>query len=92
MKNWQEKMMKASFGRLFQQWFAVILCVALLGGGTSVFLLRPQISETITAVQQVQEPQWEQEYHSEHYDKEKLEGRKQPGKPLLPFLQRKAKW
>lgn len=71
MKNLQEKVMKANFGRSFRRWLIAVLCVALLGGGVSAFLLRPQISEAAAAVQQIQmqESQWEQEYRSDRHDK-----------------------
>lgn len=35
MKNLQEKVMKANFGRLLRRWLIVALCVALLGGAES---------------------------------------------------------
>lgn len=38
MKNLREKIMAASFGKLFRRWFIAALCVALLGGRGSAAL------------------------------------------------------
>lgn len=64
MKNLREKIMAASFGKLFRRWFIAALCVALLGGGVSGALLAPQIGEAVTAVQtaQQQKDQWKRSY------------------------------
>ena len=72
MKNFHEKMMAASFGKLIKQWVAAVLCVVLLGGGISAALLAPQIRETITAVQTIrqQKDQWEHDYHDDGHDRE----------------------
>ena len=35
MKKLQEKIMRASFGKLLKRWVIAALCVTLLGGGVS---------------------------------------------------------
>lgn len=59
MKNFHERIMAADFGKLFKRWIIAVLCVTLLGGGVSAALLVPQIRETISAVQTIQQQgQW----------------------------------
>lgn len=71
------KIMNARFGKLLKLWIAAALCVALLGGGISAVLLRPQISEAATAVQTLFErrDKWEQELHDTHEEDDRLERR-----------------
>lgn len=81
MKNLHEKIMAADFGRLLKGWIIAGLCVAFLGGGLSAALLAPQIRETISAVQTVQQQkerwrQWEHDFLQDGHDRrEKSRGR-----------------
>lgn len=72
MKKLQEKIMRASFGKLLKRWVIAALCVTLLGGGVSAALLSPQIRETITAVQTIhqQKDQWEHDFPGDGHDRE----------------------
>ena len=47
MKKLQEKIMRASFGKLLKRWVIAALCVTLLGGGVSAALLSPQIRRCV---------------------------------------------
>lgn len=72
MKKLRERIMAASFGRLFKRWIIAALCVILLGGGVSVTLLAPQIREAVTAVQTIHQrkDQWEHDFPGDDHDRE----------------------
>lgn len=52
MNKIREKVMQANFTKALKRLIIVALCVAVLGGGVSAFLLRTQIGEAVTYVQQ----------------------------------------
>lgn len=57
-----EKIMKMNFKKKLKQLIIAALCVAVLGGGLSGFLLREQIGQVITGVQE-----WHQEDEDRSY-------------------------
>lgn len=68
MKNkWIEKIMNANFKQLLKRWVIAALCVVLLGGGLSLVLLRPQISEAITAGREIHQ-QIEERHDTNDYE------------------------
>lgn len=74
MNNLRERIMAADFGKLLKGWIIAGLCVVLLGGGLSAALLAPQIRETISAVQTVQQQkerwkQWEHDFPQDSRDR-----------------------
>lgn len=74
MNNLRERIMAADFGKLLKGWIIAALCVVLLGGGLSAALLAPQIRETISAVQTVQQQkerwkQWEHDFPRDSRDR-----------------------
>lgn len=81
MNKIREKVMQTNFTKALKQLIIVALCVAVLGGGASAFLLRTQIGEAVTYVQQEEksgdEYDGQKEYgnwhgdNRERYDKER---------------------
>lgn len=63
MSKLTDKIMKINFSKKLKQLIIAVLCAALLGGGLSAFLLRGQIGEVITSVQEWHEN--EDSYHDE---------------------------
>ena len=55
MNKLQRKIKDASYGKIFKWWLILGLCAALLGGGLSAVLLKPQISEAVAAVRLMEE-------------------------------------
>lgn len=51
MEKITTKIMRINFAKRLKQLIIAVLCVAVLGGGASAFLLRGQIGEVITSVQ-----------------------------------------
>lgn len=60
MKKLNEKIMHWNFKRLWIRFLVISLCAALVGGGVSAVLLRPQLSEAVNALRQ-EEHQQEQD-------------------------------
>lgn len=52
MDKLRQKVMNADFYKCLKRLIALALCVVLLGGGLSAVMLRTQIGEVITGVQQ----------------------------------------
>lgn len=52
MNKIREKVMQTNFTKALKHLVIVALCVAVMGGGVSAFLLRTQIGEAVTYVQQ----------------------------------------
>lgn len=55
MNKIREKIMRTNFAKALKRLLILALCVAVLGGSVSVFLLRAQIGEAVTYVQQQEE-------------------------------------
>lgn len=51
MNDMKEKILQTNFVRLLKRLLLLALCVGLLGGGSSAFLLRTQIGEAVSYVQ-----------------------------------------
>lgn len=64
MNKIREKIMQTNFKKALKRLFIIALCVAVLGGGASAFLLRTQIGEVVTYVQQ-------EEKSGNEYDRQK---------------------
>ncbi len=67
MNKIREKVMRTNFIKALKRLIIVALCVAVLGGGLSAFLLRTQIGEAVTYVQQ-------EEKSGNEYDRQKEDG------------------
>lgn len=52
MNKIREKIMQTNFTKALKRLIIAALCVAILGGGASAFLLRTQIGEAVTYIQQ----------------------------------------
>lgn len=69
--------MKINFQKKLKQIIIAVLCVALLGGGLSAFLLRGQIGEAITGVQKWHENKGDYRYETEHEESNYLKAQKE---------------
>lgn len=67
MNKIREKVMQTNFTKALKRLIIVAFCVAVLGGGASAFLLRTQIGEAVTYVQQ-------EEKSGNEYDRRKEDG------------------
>lgn len=61
MNKIREKVIQTNFTKVLKKLMIVALCVAVLGGGVSAFLLRTQIGEAVTYVQQEEKSRNEKE-------------------------------
>lgn len=82
MKHWKEKILQMKFGGVVKRLVVLSICVVLLGGGLAAALLRPQISQIASAMQQVEQREGprEERFHG-------WEGRDDPygiTEPALP--------
>ena len=67
------KIMKINFHQKLKQLLLAILCVVLLGGGLAAFLLRGQIGEVITGVQEWHQNESEyRETQNEHHNEDDI--------------------
>lgn len=57
MKKLNEKIMHWNFKRLWIRFLVISLCAALVGGGVSAVLMRPQLSEAVNALRQEEQEQ-----------------------------------
>lgn len=80
MKKLNEKIMHLNFKRLWIRFLVISLCAALVGGGVSAVLLRPQLSEAVNALRQE-----EQEQDGEN-DEARRDGERGEGKRRFEHL------
>jgi len=93
MKKLTSKIMNANFKKLWICWLVICLCAALVGGGVSAALLRPQIREVVSALEE--EEQGEVQNNAQNEEKD-INGRTKSAGSTCPFpsrpLRRKRQW
>lgn len=76
MKKLTDKIMHLNFKKLWIRFLVICLCAALVGGGVSALLLRPQIGEAVSVLRLEEEDQEGQAGEDRAPDGKRAEGEK----------------